>query len=377
MKPTGGDDESREQPVGVMNSETQDIDGNGKATATVQVITIGADVHATSVSATVQLDSSAPQPTQRVLTEQFGAWIEKLQRRYPGAQIYCCYEAGPCGYWLHRQLEQLGVQNYVVAPVALNGRRKTDKRDSRALREQLERYVHGHKKAFSVVKVPTVEQEQDRALLRHREALGKSLRRCAAQGRSLCLLHGIRVRGSWWGTLRWPRLKATLPNWLGDLLTNLQEQAQLVHRQLQAVTQKITALAKTRAVSVPYGIGQLTGLTLLMEVLAWSRFNNRREVGSYTGCCAGEYTTGSRRREGAIDKQGNRRVRRLLVEAVWRLLIWQPQYPPLQRIRDAKGQRTRKRATIAAARRLAIDLWRLATGRTTAERVGLNFAPAA
>lgn len=360
-----------------MNKETQDIGGKENANGTVAVITIGVDLHSTSVSATVQFDASAPQPTQRIGTEQFARWVGRLRERCPGAKIYCCYEAGPCGYWLHRQLEQLGVHNYVVAPVALNGRRKTDKRDSRALREQLERYLHGHKKAFSVVKVPTVEQEQDRALLRHREALGKSLRRCAAQGRSLCLLQGIRVRGSWWGTLRWPRLKATLPSWLGDLLSNLQEQAQLLHRQLQTVTKQITSLAKTRAVNVPYGIGQLTGLTLLLEVLAWSRFNNRREVGSYTGCCAGEYTTGNRRREGAIDKQGNRRVRRLLVEAVWRLLIWQPQYPPLQRIREAKGQRTRKRATIAAARRLAIDLWRLATGRTTAEKVGLLIAPTA
>lgn len=360
-----------------MKKETQDITGKGNANGTVQVVTIGADLHSTSVSATVQLDDSAPQPTQRIAPEQFAAWVGRLKQLYPGAKIYCCYEAGPCGYWLHRQLEQLGVHSHVVAPVALNGRRKTDKRDSRALREQLQRYVNGHKKAFSIVKVPTVQQEQDRALVRHREALGKSLRRCAAQGRSLCLLQGLHVRGSWWGAQRWPRLQQTLPTWLRDLLADLQEQAQLVHRQLQAVNVKIAALAKARAVNVPYGIGKLTGLTLLLEVLDWHRFNNRREVGSYTGCCAGEYTTGNRRREGAIDKQGNRRVRRVLVEAVWRLLLWQPQYPPLQRLREAKGQRTRKRATIAAARRLAIDLWRLATGRTTAEKVGLAITPAA
>lgn len=358
-----------------MNKETQDIGGDGNASGAVEVITIGIDLHSTMAAATVQLDSSAPQPTQRIATEQVGAWMRRLKERHPMAQIYCCYEAGPCGYWLHRELERLGVHSHVVAPVALNGRRKCDKRDSRALREQLDRYVHGHKKAFSVVKVPTPQQEQDRSLLRHREALGKSLRRVAAQGRSLCLLQGIRVRGSWWGRQRWPRLKDTLPDWLRDLLTDLQEQAQLLHRQLEAVTKKITALAKARQVSVPRGVGHLTGLTLLLEILDWHRFNNRREVASYTGCCPGEYSSGNRRREGAIDKQGNRRIRRLLVETVWRLLIWQPGYPPLQRLREAKGQRTRKRATIAAARRLAIDLWRLATGRTTAERIGLATTP--
>jgi transposase len=357
-----------------MNTTTHVNDQERKANGGVGEITLGLDLHATQTVVTAQLDASAPQPTQRIRTEEFAGWVRRLKERYPAARIYSCYEAGPCGYWLHRQLVQLGVQNYVVAPVALNGRRKTDKRDSRALREQLERYLRGHKKAFSVVKVPTEQQEQDRTLVRHREMLGKTLRRCAAQGRSLCLLQGLRVRGSWWGPRRWPELKESLPEWLREFLSDLQAQAQLAHRQLAAVTIKITALAKARAIAPPRGIGALTSLMLLLEVLDWHRFNNRREVASYTGCCAGEYTTGQRRREGAIDKQGNRRVRRLLVEAVWRLLIWQPDYPPLQRLRQAKGQRTRKRATVAAARRLAIDLWRLATGRTTPERVGLAAA---
>lgn len=358
-----------------MKTTTQHIEVNGSANAGVERITVGADLHSMKVVATLQLDGSAPQPTQRIPTDEYVGWMRGLKERYPGAQIYACYEAGPCGYWVHRQLERLGIHNYVVAPVALNGRRKTDKRDSRELREQLARYMAGHKKALSVVKVPTPQQEQDRALLRHREALGRTLRRCAAQGRSLCLLQGIRVRGSWWTRQRWPDLQESVPTWVRDVLTDLQGQADLVIGQLRAVTAKITALAKARAVTAPYGVGELTALSLLLEVIDWHRFKNRREVASYTGCCAGEYTSADRRREGAIDKQGNRRVRRLLVEAVWRLLIWQPQYPPLQRLREAKGQRTRKRATIAAARRLAIDLWRLATEQTTLARVGLIEKP--
>jgi transposase len=306
-----------------------------------------------------------------VPTEKYLAWIEQLKARHPGAKIYSCYEAGPCGYWLHRELTKRGVQNYVVAPVALNGRRKNDKRDARALGEQLERYVHGHKKAFSVVKVPTCEQEQDRAVLRHRSALAKALARCAQQGRSLCLLHGIRVRGSWWGKRRWPQLQESLPGWMSEVLADFQAQAQLLHAQIQAMMVKIAALAKAKQVEAPRGIGVLTWLTLLLEVIDWNRFNNRREVGSYSGLCAGEFSTGNSRREGSIDKQGNRRVRHALIEAVWRLLLWQPDYPPLERLRAAKGQRARKRAAVAVARRLAIDLWRLATGRTTAEKVGL------
>jgi hypothetical protein len=67
-------------------------------------------------------------------------------------------------------------------------------------------------------------------------------------------------------------------------------------------------------------------------------------------------------------------VRYLLVEMVWRLLRWQPAYPPLQRLRQATSRRrARRRWAVAAARRLAIDLWRLATQRATAQELGLQM----
>jgi transposase len=360
-----------------MKTNTIQRNGNSdRGGSKVEVIKLGEDVHAASITVVMQLDGCPPQPAQKIATERYVAWVRELKAKYPGAKIYACYEAGPCGYWLHRELEKLGVINYVVAPVALNGRRKTDKRDARSLCEQLDRYVRGHKKAFSVVKVPTPEQEQDRALLRHRSALAKALARCAQQGRSLCLLQGIRVRGSWWGKRRWPELKPTLPAWLRDILEDFQSQAQLLHQQIQATAVKIAEMAKAKNVEAPRGIGALTWLTLLLEVRDWHRFDNRREVASYTGLCAGEFSSGPSRREGSIDKQGNRRVRRALIEAVWRLLVWQPDYPPLERLLKAKGQRARKRAAVAVARRLAIDLWRLATGRTTLQKVGLTGSTA-
>src|SRR5215204_6977104 len=96
------------------------------ASAKVEVINLGLDLHAANVVVATQLDGCPPQPAQRVATERFVAWVQRLKEKYPGAKIHACYEAGPCGYWLHRQLEALGVKNYVVAPVALNGRRKND-----------------------------------------------------------------------------------------------------------------------------------------------------------------------------------------------------------------------------------------------------------
>ena len=339
------------------------------------MIKLGQDVHAAAVVVSVQLDGCPPQPAQRIATEKYVEWVQQLQRKHPSAKVYSCYEAGPCGYWLHRALVALGVDNYMVAPVMLNARRKTDGRDARALSEQLDRYVQGHKQAFSVVKVPTAEQEQERALLRHRRALARSLSRVAQQGRSALLLQGQRVRGSWWGERNWPKLAASLPEWLRELLRDYQAQAQLLHEQIRATEAKIVALAQRHQVRAPYGVGALTWLTLQLESVGWDRFQNRRQVASYCGLCPSEFSSGESRRQGSIDKHGNPRVRHALIEAVWRLYRWQPDYPPLQRLRAATGSRTRRRCAVAVARRLAIDRWRLATAQTTLEKVGLAFNP--
>src|SRR5215212_8026662 len=96
------------------------------ASAPVEVIKLDLDLHAANVVAAVQLDGCPPQPAQRIATERFVAWVQQLKEKHPGAKLHACYEAGPCGYWLHRALQELGVDSYVVAPVALNGRRKND-----------------------------------------------------------------------------------------------------------------------------------------------------------------------------------------------------------------------------------------------------------
>ena len=121
----------------------------------------------------------------------------------------------------------------------------------------------------------------------------------------------------------------------------------------------------------PGQLGALTKALLDAEILDWGRFTNRRQPGSYGGLCPSEDSSGLRRRQGSISKHGNPQVRHLLVEAVWRMIEYQPDYPPIQRVRVAKGTRARKRATVAAARRLLVDLWRLNTGRQTAQQLKL------
>ena len=115
-------------------------------------------------------------------------------------------------------------------------------------------------------------------------------------------------------------------------------------------------------------------MTLDGEVCDWHRFSNRKQIGSYTGCCPGEHSSGNKRRVGGIDRMGNGRVRALLVEAVWRFLQWQPNWKAAVKMKTKLGAGTamKKKTVIALARQLAIDLWRWRTGRCTHGRTRLG-----
>ncbi len=133
----------------------------------------------------------------------------------------------------------------------------------------------------------------------------------------------------------------------------------------------------------PTGLGQLTALTACLEVMDWQRFSNRKKVGSFIGCAPSENSTGGDGQLlGAIDRQGNRRLRSLLTEAIWRLIRWEPRWHGFAKwgaiIRETHGSSVRKKkAVIACVRLLFIDLWRLFTGRATLAALGFQGAPTA
>src|SRR6202008_2569853 len=132
--------------------------------------------------------------------------------------------------------------------------------------------------------------------------------------------------------------------------------------------------------NIPAGLGKLTSVMLTREIWNWHRFNNRRAISSYTGLCPGERTSGSKRVPGSVTKRGNPRLRAALVECAWRMVRFQPNYPPVKKRLTilAKGARAtgaqRKKAIVAVARHLAVDLWRIHTGRSSAAQLGLNSA---
>src|SRR5207244_11994304 len=144
-----------------------------------------------------------------------------------------------------------------------------------------------------------------------------------------------------------------------------------VTRQERRMTQLDREMAPESAYDrrqVAKGLGPTTFASLQREAMDWKRFANRKQIGSYTGCCPTEFSTGTSQKLGSIDRLGNRRMRTLLVEAVWRLKTWNPAWRGFRKFPHVFGRKatargaTRKKAVVACARLLAIDLWRLQTG---------------
>lgn len=337
------------------------------------VIKLGLDVHASSIVVVRQIDALAFQPAQKFTPEQF---LVFARRQCTQAEtVHSCYEAGPFGYVLHRRLAALGVHNLVVRPrdwSTYGERVKTDSRDAAALCSCLDRYLAGNRGALAVVRVPTEVEEAARAVGRQRQALAHERVRLTLQGKSAALLRGHTLPKDWWV----PRVLVTL-ELPADLLTQLQIWQRVlvgIDTELQALTVRLQQAAPA---GLPLGLGPMTWELLQREVGDWCRFRNRRQVASYTGLCPSERSSGQSRLQGSINRHGNPRVRHLLIEAVWRLFKFQPNYRAITKWRTELGAlklsaARKKKIIVAIARQLAVDLWRIATGRSSAAALGLQ-----
>lgn len=339
--------------------------------ARARVIKLGLDVHASLIVVVRQVDEQASQPPQRFTPEAFLAFIGRQLAQ--AQRVHSCYEAGPFGYVLHRRLTALGVDNLVVRPrdwSTYGERVKTDGRDAGALCSSLDRYLCGNRGALAVVRVPTEAEEALRAVGRQRQSLVRDRVRFSLRGKGIARLRGIALPAEWWRVRSFAALDLPAP--LREQLAALQRVILVLEAEAAALTTQIEAAAPAH---LPAYLGPLTWELLRREVGDWGRFRNRRQVASYTGLCPSEHSSGASRLQGRINRHGNPRIRHLLIEAAWRLLRFQPGYHPVAKWREAFLDRVRpgrrKKIVVAIARQLAVDLWRIATGRATAEQLGL------
>lgn len=330
---------------------------------------LGLDVHLEFIMAVAQRDHASPQAPRKFTFEQLVVQVKKWVA--DGLVVYAVAESCGLGFVLHRRLVEAGAQSFLITPMALNGQRKTDKLDARALCVRLSRWVDGNKDEISPIRIPTEAEQRARETTRRRKFLSEQIRCLANRGQGQVAEYchqKLPHRG--WGARLWKKLSVTLDAWILGVLGKLREIILVIEAQVAALLAELALRGADQP--RPKGFGQLSLATLDAEICDWNRFHNRKQVGSYTGCCPGEHSSGGKRRVGSIDRMGHGRVRALLVEAVWRFLKWQPGWKAAQKMKVKLGAGTalKKKTVIALARQRAVDLWRWRTGRCTMADLG-------
>jgi transposase len=308
--------------------------------------------------------------------------IRKAKEKFglsPEVGVVSCYEAGRDGFWLHRYLVSLGIENQVVdsSSIETNRRKrraKTDRIDGVKLLTMLMRYWGGERGLWSVVRVPNVEDEEGRRLHRELASLNKERTRHRNRIRGLLVAQGLRLEPK--GDFL-QRLEA-LTLWDGaPLPLELKGELEREYQRLSLVEAQRRALEKTRKSRVRQAdtasvqrVVQLMGLRaigpncawlLVMEFFAWRGFRNRRQLGACAGLTGTPYDSGSSKRDQGISKAGNRRVRTMMVEIAWLWLRYQPNSKLSHWFRErfaGGGARMRRVGIVALARRLLVALWR-------------------
>lgn len=351
--------------------------GVGSQNKRYGVVKIAQDVHAHFFVSCFQEEGQQPKAPRKMDPTTHLRWVKELVRN--SQKVYSCYEAGPTGFALHRQLTEIGVENVVVAPTRLDEQGKrvnNDKSDTLQLAGRLDRYVAGNKKIFTVVRIPSVEEEQRRVWQRQRKQLQKQRLSLASQGRGLLLTQGIAIDNLWWQESKWKGHQETVASWLLAHLEIFRKAILTLNELTEQIGKRIVAERKAKPEPKPKYAGDLSLETVESEVCAWERFTSWRKVGSYSGLTGGVSASGQSHSDLSITKVGNRRLRTALIEMAWRLARHQPDYWLTKKwahVLDAKAKahrRARKKAIVAYARQLFVDLWKWKTGRITAERLG-------
>ena len=290
---------------------------------------IGLDVHKESISVSVATACGAPPDSRGKIGNEplkIRRLVEKLSCEFEGEVLLFCYESGPCGYVLYRQLVELGHDCHVVAPSLIpkkpGDRIKTDRRDA----NNLARWLRSGD--LTAVWVPDEEQEAMRDLCRARGDFKVQELKARQQLNGYVLRHGH----------HWPRGKARWTqvhfNWLESLKFDhdwqqivLQEYIEAVKAASARVSDMTTQMERVlpqwslapvvNALVALRGIDKLAAMVLLAELGDISRFTSPAQLMAYLGLVPSEHSTGSRRRQGAITKTGNTHARRMLVESAW------------------------------------------------------------
>jgi transposase len=330
---------------------------------------------------------------------------ERTGSDYP---IMTIHEAGLDGFWVHRVLQDEGIESHVVdaASIATSRRRrraKTDKIDGEALLRALLAFKRGEPRVCAMVVAPSPEEEDRRRLCRERQTLLDERIVHTNRIKGLLFAQGI----SDYAPLRRDRRKRLeglrtgdgrpLPVHLKTQISRELDRLELLIDQIRSVeVEQEAVLAAESKVAPEAGSGAAKAVSeaeprnavaMLLTVkgigdhsaaILWSeglsrQFSNRRQVAAYAGLAATPWRSGAVMHEQGLSKAGNPRLRTLMVQLAWLWLRHQPE-SALARWFNARGERGRKGSIVALARKLLIALWKYVTQGVVIEGAAMKAA---
>jgi transposase len=288
---------------------------------------VGLDVHKDSIAVAHAAagTTEAPVFVGSIGTRQ--ADIDKLIRRLraKAGTLVFAYEAGPCGYVLHRYFADKGFECRVVAPSLIpkcpGDKVKTNRRDAVEIARRL------RSGDLTAVYVPRIEDEAIRDLCRARDAARVTLKAAKLRLKSFLLRLGLHYTGK----ARWNDAHR---RYLSQVVCPTAAQQIVFQESLHAVDEQIDRLARieselveaasswrlfpvVQALQALRGVQAVVAITIVAELGDLTRFDNPRQLAAFVGLIPSEYSSGDKRRQGGITKTGNGRARRALTEAAW------------------------------------------------------------
>jgi transposase len=322
---------------------------------------IGCDFHPGSQQVAI-FDSGTGEIEERSLRHDNGEAERFYGELEPGALVGM--EAVGNSQWFERLVARCGHQLWIGDAAQIRAcyvrRQKTDRRDAGHILKLLV------EDRFPRIWVPGAEQRDQRQLLLHRAKLVRMRTRIKTELQHLAMNQGLQKKRSLWGVRGRAELQnLVLEGWTARRREDLLASLALLERQIEPLDKAVAEVAaqnqQARLLMSQPGVGPNTALAFVLTLGEVSRFPGSRQVSSYLGLIPAESSSGSRRRLGAISKQGNQFMRTLLVEAAQSAVQHDPDFSREYRHRchhKAKGV-----AKVAAARKLAVRLyWMLRTG---------------
>lgn len=313
-----------------MQKQVSKIDFSG------QHIYAGLDVHDKSWKVTIYVEkwffkTFVQDPVPTLLANY-------LNRTFPGGIYHAAYEAGFSGFWTQKELVGLGVETIITNPADIpttdkEKRQKEDKRDSKKIAKCLS---NGDLEA---IYVPSDTAVQDRLLVRMRYNIAKDVRRCQHRIKSFLLFYGIKIPQEFNTTQKHWTLKFL--QWLkgikmgcssgNEALNMLISEFEIMKNESKKVNRLLIDLSKQPRFSENYrlltsvpGVGMLTAMRFLTEIVEINRFGNLDKLASYVGLIPSTNSSGEKSRVGDITPRGHRALRTALIESAWKAIVKDP-----------------------------------------------------